>query len=186
LSTAASAEGPRPKRMATPTTPSRNSITMLASSSTPASGVQTQREHHAGGRGPGVAGPVKRRILVIGAVGERCSTDARDNRRELSARPTSRCRVQARAPPGHATGAGIAGHQRRQPSTGSDRPSTSVAQLSRSRLVGQLLRHIGTGEHRGGGAQFLGQLEHREDAVALGAASRCSRASRHTRHASAH
>ena len=39
LSSAARAAGPRPKRIATPTTPSRNSITMLASSSTPASGV---------------------------------------------------------------------------------------------------------------------------------------------------
>ena len=39
LSVAAKAAGPRPKRIATPTTPNRNSITMLASSSTPTSGA---------------------------------------------------------------------------------------------------------------------------------------------------
>jgi hypothetical protein len=41
LSSAASAEGPRPKRIATPTTPSSSSMTMFDSSSTLASGVHS-------------------------------------------------------------------------------------------------------------------------------------------------
>jgi hypothetical protein len=50
---------------------------------------------------------------------------------------------------------------------GSARPSTSVAQLSLRACSASLLRHVGTGEHGGGRAQFLGQLQHGQDAVAL-------------------
>ena len=54
------------------------------------------------------------------------------------------------------------------------------------RVRGQLARHVGAGEHGGLGAQFLGQLEHGQDAVARGRRQARSARRFHVRRIPAH
>ena len=105
---------------------------MLASSSTPASGVASSVIGDAAGRGPGIAGPARVRAVAVLDVGGRRAGPAAAAPGGASCRraPTSMMSMPARMRASSRVSTRC-GHQRRQPLRRLGRPTTSVAQLCR-------------------------------------------------------